>query len=113
MNKYLPLYLVMIVIAIALIIPAFFQKEDLDDENIKRYERLIDSISGENAKLRLIEKSYIVKIDSLSKIAEGNKTEIIYINNRKNEKIRVIDSMSTDSLYNFFSSVKTYYSPSR
>ena len=77
-------------------------KEDSKDA-IKRLNEKIDSLSKENKKL--LEKDTVLTkhIDSLTIVSNKEKTKIIYLNNAKNEKIKIVDGFNDNQLDSFFS----------
>lgn len=110
-KNALSILVVLFIVAIlaAFIIPGFIRQRivPVEDNKIKMLERQNDSLEAENAKLRILESAYSNKIDSLSVIASERKTKIVYLNNRKNERIKIIDTMSGSELDSFLTNVKT------
>lgn len=69
-------------------------------------------IKRENDSLKLVNEGLMnqfvkdsLVIDSISKNVSEGKAKVVYLNNNKNEKIRIIGGYNNDELYRFFSSV--------
>lgn len=69
-------------------------------------QRKYDSLSTENAYLYKKQAEHIILIDSLSNKSVEIKEKIVYLNNRKNERIRIIDTMSDSELDSFLANIK-------
>ncbi len=77
-----------------------------DKCDMEAIQRKYDSLSAENAFLYKRQAESIILIDSLSNRSVEIKEKIVYLNNRKNERIRIVDNMSSNELDSFLTNVK-------
>ncbi len=66
-----------------------------------------DSLVTLNSILNKRDSALVIENDSLSKGVAGNKTKVIYLNNKKNEGLYIIDGYYSNELFRQFSSVNT------
>ena len=108
MDKALKTIIIIAVIGIiiALLLPSILNKKEYK-EGVN-----VDSLLIENERLEAIKRNLFdslekqtVITDSLVAIREDKKKQIIYINNSKNEKLRIVDGFNDNELDSFFSTI--------
>lgn len=93
---------------VAFMIPGFIRQrlKPSFSEHEKRVMAENDSLRQVNQRYERQLAEISIKVDSLTSVVNNNKTKVIYLNNNRNEKMRIINSLSNDELYRYFTEFK-------
>ena len=93
-------------ILLAMIIPMLIPQRPVVDEYINSLEKENDSLENVNIQNWKNFRADSLIADSIGKSVAKEKVKIIYLNNNRDAKIKIVDNLSDDELDNFFAGIK-------